>query len=247
MKKFLIAFLLSASFFLGSSTLTLNKNIVQPVFAQGVSAPEGGGEVTGDIRLNIGQVAKNKEVIGTTSYEPKDGTAGFGVLMGQILRMVVVIAAIILFIYLLWGAIEWVISGGDSSKIEKAKSRITQSILGMIVLAGVIALFSIMQTTLNFTIFNFSGGTTYSGGASTSGSGGSLGGSTEPTGNGDDNCIDNGEPLNTGVNNNYCNTGAAIVKCFPPEGNISWYHYEPCYCVEGESDKAPNITFRSCN
>lgn len=107
-----------------------------------------------DIELPIGQVAKDKEVTGTTNYDPEDANAGFGALIEQILTIVVAIAAIILLLMLLWGALEWLTSGGDKGKVEKARNRITQAIMGMIVLAATIALFVFLQDALNFEIFN---------------------------------------------------------------------------------------------
>jgi len=44
------------------------------------------------------------------------------------------IGALMVLVYFLWGAIEWISAGGDSGKIEKARNRITQSILGLVIL-----------------------------------------------------------------------------------------------------------------
>lgn len=105
------------------------------------------------IELNFGEVAKDKDVVGTANYEPDDGEAGFGALIEQILTIVVTIAAIIILIMFLWGGLEWITAGGDKAKIEKARNRIMQSIIGMIVLASVVALFMTLQTVLGFDIF----------------------------------------------------------------------------------------------
>lgn len=107
------------------------------------------------LELNFGDVAKDREIVGTANYEPEDGEAGFAALLGQILGIVSTIAVIILLIMLLWGGIEWITAGGDKSKIEKARNRITQSILGIIVLASVVVLFMIVQNLLGFQLFEF--------------------------------------------------------------------------------------------
>ena len=44
--------------------------------------------------------------------------------------------AIFVLIYFIWGAIEWISSGGDKGKVENARNRITQSVIGLIVLVG---------------------------------------------------------------------------------------------------------------
>ncbi len=48
----------------------------------------------------------------------------------------VVIGAIAVLIMFLWGSLEWIAAGGDTGKIEKARNRITQSILGLLILVS---------------------------------------------------------------------------------------------------------------
>lgn len=36
----------------------------------------------------------------------------------------------------LWGAIEWITAGGDSGKVGKARDKITQAIIGLVILVG---------------------------------------------------------------------------------------------------------------
>ncbi|MEN8253604.1 MAG: hypothetical protein ABFQ62_04485 [Patescibacteria group bacterium] len=53
----------------------------------------------------------------------------------SIWRTVINIGAIILLIYLLWGGIDWITSGGDSGKVANARNKMTQGVIGMIILA----------------------------------------------------------------------------------------------------------------
>ena len=39
-------------------------------------------------------------------------------------------------IYFLWGGIEWITAGGDTAKVQKARDRITQSIIGLVILVA---------------------------------------------------------------------------------------------------------------
>ncbi len=144
MKKLLIAFLIGLGIFFSYTTLASHS--YSQVFAQA------------DVQLDFGGIAKDKEVIGTADYNPADGGAGFGALIGRILNIVIVIAALMLFLMLLWGGFEWITSGGDKGKVEKARNRITQSIIGMIVLAATIAIFAILQTALGFEVLTFTAG-----------------------------------------------------------------------------------------
>ena len=58
-----------------------------------------------------------------------------------------VIAALLVFMYLIWGGIEWITSGGDKGKTESARNKITAAILGLIVLA---ASYAVLLIALNF-------------------------------------------------------------------------------------------------
>lgn len=46
------------------------------------------------------------------------------------------IGALMVLIFFIWGAIEWIGSGGDKGKVENARNRITQAVIGLIVLVG---------------------------------------------------------------------------------------------------------------
>lgn len=46
------------------------------------------------------------------------------------------IGGILVLIFFIWGALEWITSGGDKGHLENARNRLTQSALGMIILVG---------------------------------------------------------------------------------------------------------------
>ncbi len=70
-----------------------------------------------------------------------------GGLLNGVLSFVMVIAALLVFFYLIWGGIEWITSGGDKGKTENARNKITAAVIGLIVLA---ASYAILQLILNF-------------------------------------------------------------------------------------------------
>lgn len=78
-------------------------------------------------------------------------------IISSLLSVALIIAAVLVLLYLVWGAIEWISSGGDSGKIEKARNRIMQAIIGLIVLAAVIAVLALIQTLLGVTLIKMTG------------------------------------------------------------------------------------------
>lgn len=79
----------------------------------------------------------------------------FGYYLSQILQLIILLAGLMLLVMLLWGGIQWISSGGDKGKLETARNRMLHAILGMIVLAAGIAIFSLIQTFLGFEILTF--------------------------------------------------------------------------------------------
>ena len=84
--------------------------------------------------------------------------AGFftdiGELINGVLNFVMVIAALLVFMYLIWGGIEWITSGGDKGKTESARNKITSAVVGLIVLAASYAILLIVLRFLGYSDLN---------------------------------------------------------------------------------------------
>lgn len=78
---------------------------------------------------------------------PKGFFGSIGELLNKLLAFVFVIAALLVFLYLILGAFNWITSGGDKGKTENARNMITGAIIGIIVLA---AAWAVLQIVLNF-------------------------------------------------------------------------------------------------
>lgn len=75
-------------------------------------------------------------------------------LVTRALSLVMVIAAVLVFFYLIWGGIEWITSGGESSKTEKARSKITNAVIGLVVLASAYAILQLALRVIGITDVN---------------------------------------------------------------------------------------------
>ncbi len=72
---------------------------------------------------------------------PQDATT----MIKNIISLVFIIAAMITFAYLVYGAISWITSGGDKSKVEAARNRITSAVIGLLILAATWAIFLLVM------------------------------------------------------------------------------------------------------
>jgi hypothetical protein len=77
------------------------------------------------------------------------GNAGVTFLQKAIpaaITMGLVIGVIIFFFILITGAIQWISSGGDKQAVEGARGKVTNAIIGLIVLFAVFAIIQIINT-----------------------------------------------------------------------------------------------------
>ena len=61
----------------------------------------------------------------------------FSLLIVTLWQTAITLGGISLLIMLLLGALEWVTAGGEKGKVEHARDRMTQAVIGMLVLIGV--------------------------------------------------------------------------------------------------------------
>lgn len=55
-----------------------------------------------------------------------------GDLVGRIVTILLIVAVILSLIFLIWGAIRWITSGGDKGKLDGARQAILAAIVGLI-------------------------------------------------------------------------------------------------------------------
>ena len=86
-------------------------------------------------------------------------------LLNRFFEFAMVVGSIILLFNLVYAGIEWISAGGDSGKIEKARNRIVQSIIGILVLSASAAIFMVVNQLLGSPLdIRFVGGSGGTGG-----------------------------------------------------------------------------------
>ncbi|HOZ03073.1 MAG TPA: hypothetical protein PKX78_01090 [Candidatus Woesebacteria bacterium] len=134
MKKtiFLIATLFLTLFFSVGETIEVSAKITNPAI----------GELGGD-----------------TDQSYQDASSG-QTLLAQFVRLwanAMTIGALLVIVYFLWGALEWILSGGDTGKLDKARQRMMHAALGMIILVSSYVILGFISSLLfgeNFDLLN---------------------------------------------------------------------------------------------
>ena len=70
-----------------------------------------------------------------------DPVQGLGKFIAFGINVFILIAGMFLLIYLLLGAFDWITSGGDKEKVQKAQNKITNALIGMVLIFVVLAVF----------------------------------------------------------------------------------------------------------
>ncbi len=86
-----------------------------------------------------------------------DTTKGYdtlGAFIGNFLTLALAIGILVVLVFLIWGAFEWITSGGDKEAVGKARGRIINALIGLAVLAVAFALARVAGQFLGFTDLN---------------------------------------------------------------------------------------------
>ncbi len=77
-----------------------------------------------------------------------------GKFISRALTYALAIAGILVFVYLVWGGIQWITSGGDKSKTEEARSRITAALVGLAIVATAWAVIQLVSYFFGINVFS---------------------------------------------------------------------------------------------
>jgi len=78
------------------------------------------------------------------NFGADDPTSGLSRLIAFGIRGFIIVASMFLLLYLLWGAYDWIVSGGEKEKIVKAQQKITNAAIGFFLVFGVLVIFNLL-------------------------------------------------------------------------------------------------------
>lgn len=93
-------------------------------------------------------------LLGTPIRLPKGFAASVAAVINSVMNLVMLIAALLVLLYLIWGAFDWLTSGGDKGKIDSARQKITAAIIGLIILSASYAMTILVVRFLGFKDLN---------------------------------------------------------------------------------------------
>jgi hypothetical protein len=82
------------------------------------------------------------------------GTEFLNKFIPNLITLSFVIGAIIFVAIIIIGAIQWILSGGDKAGIESARGKITNAIIGLIILLSLFAIIYVVENFFGIKIMN---------------------------------------------------------------------------------------------
>lgn len=80
----------------------------------------------------------------------------FAITIATLWQTIILVGGLAFLLYLLLGGVTWITAGGDKGKIEEARGKITQGLVGLIILAASYVIVKFIESAINMDILNFS-------------------------------------------------------------------------------------------
>ena len=75
-------------------------------------------------------------------------------IVSTLIKLILIVAAIIAFIFLVIGGIKWITSGGDKEATSGAQKTITAALIGLIIVFAAWAIIKLLETFFNIKILS---------------------------------------------------------------------------------------------
>lgn len=85
---------------------------------------------------------------------PADAPKQFAVTFATLWQTIIIVGGLTFIIFFLRGGLNWIIAGGDKGKIEEARNRITQGLIGLAILAASYVIVKFLETAIGLDLLN---------------------------------------------------------------------------------------------
>lgn len=73
------------------------------------------------------------------------GNSALALLMANLFRTAVIVGGLALLLFIAWGGLQWITAGGDKTKVDEARARLTNAVLGLAIVAAAWAIFKLVN------------------------------------------------------------------------------------------------------
>jgi len=83
------------------------------------------------------------------------GSEFIALLIKNILTLFLIVAGVVTFFMLLTGGIRWILSAGDKTQLENARSQITHALIGLVIVFGAFAIITLVGNFFGIQLLEF--------------------------------------------------------------------------------------------
>ena len=103
---------------------------------------------------NLLAAITNTAVPGGSS--PDSSPKQFAVTIATLWQTIILVGGLAFLLYFLLGGLNWITAGGDKGKIEEARGKITQGLIGLALLAASYVIIKFIETAIGMNLLNIS-------------------------------------------------------------------------------------------
>lgn len=85
---------------------------------------------------------------------PEQGASQFATSFAVIWRTIIIVGGLGFLLFFLWGGLDWLLAGGDKQKIEDARKKITQGLIGLAILAASFVIVEFLAQAIGIDLLN---------------------------------------------------------------------------------------------
>ncbi len=104
--------------------------------------------------LAQGALAQNIEIKPGAGFENLANPPSLSKIVSTILQVLLIFASVVFFVMLLTGGIRWILSGGDKTNTQNARSQITAALIGLVVVFSAWIIAGLVGQVFKVNLFN---------------------------------------------------------------------------------------------
>lgn len=85
---------------------------------------------------------------------PESSATQFAITVAALWETIIIVGGIAFILYFLWGGLQWIMAGGDKGKIDEARAKITQGLIGLGLLAASFVIVKFFQSAVGLDLLN---------------------------------------------------------------------------------------------
>ena len=85
---------------------------------------------------------------------PASSPKQFAVTMATLWQTIIIVGGLAFLLYFLWGGLNWIMAGGDKGKLEEARGKITQGLVGLALLAASYVIVLFLESAFGLDLLN---------------------------------------------------------------------------------------------